>query len=322
MLSRVQRRVGIDENGLGARLGPLIVTAVAADVTARGEAALACPLPEGLRADIGDSKRLVAHGDVALGEAWARLLSGGRTEDGARADLASSPAELVERLALGGTAPLRARCPASAAPQCWQPEREPFEADAALMSRVEAHQSALAELGLEPREVRCRVVCTGALNAAKLAGVNRFRADLHAMEELILAAREQSDGELVAICGKVGGMASYGRFFGPLSGLLHTPLEESAAMSRYRFANLGEVRFVRDADASDVLVMLASLVGKYLRELLMARIARHWAEAADLAPDARSASGYHDPVTARFVVATESVRAERGLPTCCFERSR
>ena len=36
-------RVGVDENGLGARLGPLVVTAVLAEVSVEGRALLARP---------------------------------------------------------------------------------------------------------------------------------------------------------------------------------------------------------------------------------------------------------------------------------------
>src|SRR5690606_2557430 len=104
------------------------------------------------------------------------------------------------------------------------------------------------------------------------AGVHRFAADLHAMERLLLTLRERRDEDLLAICGKVGGIGQYERFFGPLAGRLRTVLAEGRDESRYHFPGLGELRFLRDADARDPLVMLASLVGKYVRELLMNRI--------------------------------------------------
>jgi hypothetical protein len=64
--------------------------------------------------------------------------------------------------------------------------------------------------------------------------------------------------------------------------------------------------------------MLASLVGKYVRELFMSRIAGHY-PGDDEAP---RPSGYHDPVTARFVERTALVRKRRRLPDRCFERER
>jgi hypothetical protein len=59
--------VGIDENGMGPRLGPLIVTAVLATVDDAG-AKLVSSRPRGAVAKrIGDSKKLVTFDDSALG---------------------------------------------------------------------------------------------------------------------------------------------------------------------------------------------------------------------------------------------------------------
>jgi hypothetical protein len=82
---------------------------------------------------------------------------------------------------------------------------------------------------------------------------------------------------------------------------------------------VGEVAFVRDADAGNILVGLASLVGKWARDLLMARVVRyHRADDPELPP----VSGYHDPITARFVDASRLARSRRGVPDECFERRR
>ena len=64
--------------------------------------------------------------------------------------------------------------------------------------------------------------------------------------------------------------------------------------------------------------MLASLVGKYVRELFMTRIASHY----PAREDEPRPSGYHDPVTARFVDRTALVRKDRKFPDRCFERER
>jgi hypothetical protein len=58
-------------------------------------------------------------------------------------------------------------------------------------------------------------------------------------------------------------------------------------------------------------------VGKWVRDVLMGRIVRyHRVDNAEL-PDA---SGYHDPVTTRFIEATRLTRRKRDLPDDCFER--
>jgi ribonuclease HII len=300
--------IGADENGLGSRLGPMVVTGVLAEADERGKRALSRKLPKRIREDLDDSKRLLSHTDFALGEAWARALTG---------DTAATPADLFQRLSLEGETTLRKPCPSAGVPQCWSQHGEEFSSTREQVERVTEHIAALAERGVRLLEVRSSVVCTGRLNALRARGINRFVSDLHAMENLILHLQARAGAPIEATCGKVGGIGEYGKFFGPLSGWLHAIIQEGQAESAYHFPRLGRLRFVRDADARAPLVMLASLVGKYLRELFMSRIARHYP-----ASEAPRPSGYHDPVTAAFVKRIDLVRRERGIPDRCFERDR
>ncbi|WP_044240624.1 hypothetical protein [Chondromyces apiculatus] len=307
-------RVGADENGLGPRLGPMIVTAVLARVNEDGWS-IAGRAPQGALAKrLGDSKQFVAHGDVALGEAWARVLvqrGAGRTTD------ATSPDALIHAISADDQSTLRSPCPNHVTSQCWSNEGEAFEAEAPLLRSIHNDLDRLAARGVEIVAVRSVILCTRRLNDGLLAGKNRFVLDLHAMERLFLDLRDVAGAEVSAVCGKVGGFGKYSGAFGPLAGRLHAVLEESRARSAYRFPDLGEIAFVRDGDASDLCVALASMVGKYVREVLMARVVRHYQrEVEGLA----SASGYHDPVTASFVAATRLVREGRGIPDDCFER--
>jgi ribonuclease HII len=302
-------RVGVDENGLGARLGPLVVTAVSADVDAGGHAVLA-RLPRGkIREDLGDSKRLVSHGDVTLGEAWARMLTG---------DRAPTPRALFEHVSLETPESLQKDCPSHISQQCWGFDGEVFESSPELCVRLGGHLTKLRQRGVYVRDVLVATTCTQRLNRAKQNGHNRFVSDLHAMERLLLALRQRSGRDIVAVCGKVGGMTDYDRFFGPLSGHLRTALVVSRKKSGYHFPGLGEINFVQDADARDPLVMLASLVGKYVRELLMARIARFHGPASE----DRKVSGYHDPRTDAWVKATLGRRRSLRIVDDCFERAR
>ena len=301
-------RIGADENGLGSRLGPLIVTAVLARADERGVRALGRKLPKAVRETLDDSKRLVSHSDVRLGEAWARVLAGGAPK---------TPAELFSGISLEGVEKLGEPCPSQARGQCWTVEGETFEAESELVERVAQHRKLLEERGIEFVAVKTSVVCTERLNHARKGGKNRFVSDLHAMEALVLELRRLAGENVTAVCGKVGGIGEYSRYFGPLGGWLHSILGEAQAKSAYHFPTVGELHFVRDADASDPLVMLASLVGKWVRELFMTRIARHYPASDDDRP-----SGYHDPVTARFVKRTALVRKKRSIPDRCFERDR
>ncbi len=302
--------IGVDENGLGARLGPLIVTAVMARVGPKGHRWWEQALPDELARDLDDSKRLVSHADVRLAEAWTRALAGLH---------ARSPSELFRRISLEGEPRLTQPCPARVRAQCWNADGEEFRASQAVLERITGHVQRLRANDLDVCEVKTSVVCVRRLNQGRRRGHSRFSMDLFAMEELILTLREAAGSDVRAVCGKVGGIGDYGKFFGPLGGCLHVVLERCPERSAYRFPGLGEICFVRDVDAADPLVMLASLVGKYVRELLMARIARHysghWEESA-------LPSGYHDPRTARFVSAIQAVRRRRRVPDDCFERER
>lgn len=303
----VSFRIGADENGLGARLGPLVVTAVLARVDGGGERALRRALPRSIREDLDDSKKLVSHDDIALAEAWARVLVGPD---------AATPDALLDRICLETAAERSAPCPSSqVGRQCWSGEGETFIAPVATVRRLGRHVEALAKRGIHLTAVQSLVICTSRLNEAKRRGRNRFVVDLHAMERLVLHLRQRAGADVVATCGKVGGIGEYARFFGPLAGWLHAVIEQRRAHSAYRFPGLGELHFVMDADASDPLVSLASLVGKYVRELTMARIARYYAVA-------EGPSGYHDPVTDQFVDATALLRKRRQVPGDCFERLR
>jgi ribonuclease HII len=303
MNARRNFRLGVDENGLGPRLGPMLVTAVMARVTEEGARVIERKPRGGLAERLGDSKEMVAYGDIALAEAWAR---------------AQCPVDdLVHSIAFEDRAKLRAPCPDHVATQCWNTNEERFVATDELVATIGKDLDKLASKGVTIVAVRSSIVCTKRLNDGLDRGKSRFTMDLHAMEELVISLQKMAGEEVEAICGKVGGFGKYSGAFGPLGGQMHAILQESRAKSMYRFPGLGDIAFVQDGDASDLLVSLASMVGKWMREVLMERIVRHY---QGLVPELPGASGYHDPVTAKFVLATELVRTEKRIPDDCFER--
>ena len=308
-------RIGADENGLGPRLGPLIVTAVLAEVSEAGHKLVSRPARGKLAELLGDSKALVSHGDVALGEAWARRLI-------ARTDRTRDPVEsiddLVRGISIDAYGVLQRACPKSTRDQCWSTKGEAFEASDETLEAVDNALDTLEKKGVRILRVHSAIVCTNALNEAVRRGVSRFHVDLHAMERLILEMRGSVPSDLLAVCGKVGGIGKYQRAFGPLGGRLSSVVLEKRHHSAYYFPGIGELRFLVDADASDRLVGLSSLVGKWMREVLMARITRHYRSIDENLPEA---SGYHDPVTEHFVEATRLHRKRRAVPSDCFERN-
>ena len=73
----------------------------------------------------------------------------------------------------------------------------------------------------------------------------------------------------VALCGKLGGTVRYGRFFELVSAKVKV-VKESKGISTYELRDSGQrISFVLDGDAKFLPIAMASIVGKYLRELFM-----------------------------------------------------
>jgi ribonuclease HII len=305
--------VGVDENGLGPRLGPLVVTAVSARATDEGAKLLSRKPRGGLATRLGDSKRLVSFDDSALGEAWARSLAASRS--GALGTSDASPSELLTSLALDEREILRALCPSHHEAQCWGDRDEAFVAEASALDAIRADLAKLESRGVQALRARVILVCAKRLNEATDKRLSRFDVDLHAMERLVADAALAANEEVVATCGKVGGYNSYGGAFGRFA--LHTAVVEGRARSEYRVPGVGTVAFVRDAEEQHPLVAMASLVGKWVRDLMMRRIVRHH---RGHVPDVPDASGYHDPVTTRFIAATALTRRREKIGDECFLR--
>jgi ribonuclease HII len=304
--------VGVDENGLGPRLGPLIVTAVTARAGEEGAKVIGKRPRGSLAARLGDSKDLVSFEDSALGAAWAVAMA---RRAGAEVGSLRTPADVLRALALEDERSLRSACPDHHVDQCWRTEGETIEPAAALVDDVERDLARLSARGVHVTGARVAIVCAKRLNDAVTRGHSRFDADLHAMEQLVASVAHGARAEVVATCGKVGGYDRYGDAFA--SFLLHTPVVEGRARSEYRVPGVGSVAFVRDAEARHILVAMASLVGKWARDLLMRRIVRYHQESV---PDLPEASGYHDPVTTRFIAATALSRKKAKIDDECFVR--
>jgi ribonuclease HII len=310
--------VGIDENGMGPRLGPLIVTGVLATVDAAGSKVVSSRPRGAVAKRIGDSKKLVTFDDSALGEAWARAIA---VRSGIHA---RTPGELLAAIGLDDETTLQAPCPSHHVDLCWSTEGESFAATDDMVAACAKDLDRLAAKGVEVRRARVAVVCTKRLNDAVERGLSRFDVDLHTMERLTLDARHEVRDEVYALCGKVGGFDFYGPRFGPLAGYLHTVLLESRARSEYQVPGVGRLAFVRDGDDTHLIIGLASLVGKWARDHLMRRVVRYHrthAAAAGSGADLAEASGYHDPVTTQFINASALTRKNRRIAPTCFERA-
>lgn len=302
---------GVDENGLGPRLGPLIATAVTLELDEAAAQKTKALTKKAERMGIGDSKAVSAHGDMA----WAESVALAALEH------ASGPPKdadaLLHALAVDGLMALRAPCPKEATAQCWGAAM-PLPAFGGDVKEGRKALGRLAKAGAKLTRARSAVACAKVYSEGVERRRSKLSFDLELFERLLLDARAAAGVDLDAVCGMVGGIRSYHDYFFWIDPMRVVTLEEVKGRSRYHVRELGTLTFEVDADAGNVAVALASMIGKYVRELSMARIHRFYAgHVEDLAP----VSGYHDPVTARFVEVTQPVRRKLRLPTACFERT-
>lgn len=300
--------LGIDENGLGPRLGPLVATGVALEVDVYDARALA---RRGARAGIGDSKATAGFGRMAVAESVSLALA-----EQALGRVPTTMDELLEAIAVDGIEALRAPCPASTAAQCWSaPVALPvFGGD------VEEGRKALAKVaraGIVVRRSRSAIACARAFNEGVDRWGSKLRVDLALFEGLMHDARRALGADLHVICGMVGGVRKYATHFTSVAVERLEMIEETRRASRYRVAALGEVHFEVDSDAGHLPVALASMLGKYVRELAMHRQNAFYRRHLPGLPDV---SGYHDPVTGELVRATQTLRRTLQIEDRCFER--
>lgn len=221
------RVAGFDENGLGPRFGPLVVTGVLLEVKAESGVLLS-----NHAGPVDDSKRVFRrdHSSYARGEAIALAILKAAGLEPKDADALRECLGLPSDLPLPGTG-LPVWCSGGDLPR--------------LDHRI---------LG-----IRTRAVSPAALN-----GTNKFN---HAVSCMIDLSWGLAPFDL-CLLGKAGGRKFYGPFLWNAFGEGFTTLSEEPNESRYTALG-AEWRFARDADAIYLPVAMASVVGKYIRELVM-----------------------------------------------------
>jgi len=300
--------VGVDENGLGPLLGPLVTTAVTLEV-ARYQ-------PErhgsiGRELGIDDSKATAGFGQMGMAEGLALAVFErlwGHTPRDVDA--------LFEGLLLDRPSALQSGCPSGSRAQCWsvQPGLPCLGGD---ISKGRAILDGLTKRGIELTHVRSAVACAGTLNRLLREGQSRVEVDLELMERLVLDARAKCESEVRAICGMVGGIRSYPEKLRHVRREHLRPRRAQGGTLAYDVTGLGQLRFEIDADARHLPVAFASMLGKYVRELWMERQNRFY---RGHQPELAEVSGYHDPVTRRFVKESKRLRVRLGIHDACFER--
>ncbi len=303
------RIVGVDENGLGPRLGPLIATAVTLVLDREYDRVRYRRL--GVRLGIDDSKQTSAHGRMADAESLALALL---EQQHGRAP--NDVEELLELLVQDGALPLRTPCPTASSAQCWSMAL-PLPAFGGEIAVGRKQLAKLARAGVVCEEARSIVACAGVMNAELRRLGSRTSVDLSLFERLVLGVHARTGEELDYVLGMVGGIRDYRKYLDQLRDRELELIERAPNVVRYRIEGLARLSFEIDADARHMPVALASMIGKYLREVLMERQNRFYAAHAPTLP---RPSGYYDPVTRKFIAASRGLRRRLGIADACFER--
>jgi hypothetical protein len=152
----------------------------------------------------------------------------------------------------------------------------------------------LARVGVTPLACAVRPVLEGELNESLRGGMNKAQAVLAKVAPLLARAAALDPQRDVEIhVDRLGGRKFYGALLQstfPLRPL--TILEETESCSRYELRDgrrtIG-VSFEVEGDGRHLEIALASIVAKYVRELFVARLNRHFAPRR---PQVRPTAGY------------------------------
>lgn len=317
---------GIDEAGLGPRLGPLVITQTSflipkspalsiktllADAVSRNAGL------EGERLRVDDSK-LVYRGSLGLSYLERTVLGFHVAIHG---DYPKTLREWLDKTAypappdLGecpwlGSAPLDLPLPRKISPKEIRISGE----------RLRAH---LAAKGVSPYPVRQEIITAPSLNRRFQKFNNKSAVLCASVGSLIKEVAERDEEGPVEIdVDKLGGRIYY---TGVIRGIF--PLRkisvkrEEPRLSAYSL-NLGKrpmrIRFLRGGDSIFLQIALASMFSKYTRELFMLLFNRFWCSRR---PDLKPTAGY--PVDARrFLREVESEALSAGIDPSVFTRMR
>ncbi|MCX8082492.1 MAG: hypothetical protein N3D17_03710 [bacterium] len=286
-----KRILGIDENGLGPLMGPLVITGVllrygGKDVWFDG---------------ISDSKEFFSRNIDRFSQLEDTVLSlfyllEGRTP--------SSPVEILENFCV------KYDC-LSGLNICTRniPDRFIWSEG----KKCEELSGWMGKNGIEIEKIQSIALCPKRINNFIEKGDHKFLLNLSAFCDII---KNLPDKNMLSVyAGRVGGLKFYKKY---LTYYLYDyqceTIEEKEDVSLYRMEGDNEtftMGFYTDVEKKSFPAAIASIIGKYIRELFMAGIRKTLGISEDI-------SGYHDRRTKKFV---PSISPER-FPSDCIFRSK
>lgn len=316
--------VGIDEAGYGPLLGPLTIGASVWTVqeptahTPLWNALRDCVCRRGGRGEwrlvVNDSKK-VYHPAGGLGTLERTVLAFAAalglpcdSADGLLGALGADPAEASARIPWYGRLALRL-------PLCG-----PRSTSTGIAQRLRD--------GMQARGAMCvgllaRLVPEDRYNARLHATRNKAAVLLEAVLDLIDRCLRRTHEPQVHVCvDRLGGRADYrGALMQAFPERELHVVEVSAGSSRYVLthgASQWTIDFRVDADRRELPVALASMVAKYVRELVMTRFNAYW---RGLLPQVRPTAGYQGDAR-RFLRDIQAALPHSGLRVEHFVRAR
>jgi ribonuclease HII len=181
----------------------------------------------------------------------------------------------------------------------------------------------MAETGVICCSMMAEVVTEAHFNQRVSRTRNKAAVLIEQVLRLIQSAAEHAGGQdLVVRVDRIGGRADYRPLLADAFPDRHLHvLDVAEHHSRYRLAatdNDWFIEFAVDADKNHLPVALASMLAKYLREVLMQQFNAHWQQHL---PGLRATAGYYTDAR-RFLSEIEPVLADSAVPRDRFIRSR
>ncbi|MCM8800775.1 MAG: hypothetical protein NC912_02000 [Candidatus Omnitrophica bacterium] len=286
--------VGIDENGLGPILGPLVVTASLVEAKD----------PERLsKGSLKESKKICGFGRMKECErivlSFYKLLYN---------SIPSNTLEFLSNILIQ-----KDRCSLPFL-HCICDLQIPSWMNSGINNQIA--QNYLQEIDASIKEIKSIAICPGKFNQRLKYVSGKLHLNYLLFEDLFSYFKENYKDEILFLCGRNGRTKNYQKFFNLFSPIFNYETKDEIG---YYFCDGQKVRFITDGDARYFPITISSIFGKYIRELFIRRMNEFFKSKI---PALLYCSGYRDKKTRQFIKETADLRNELNIPEECFLRER